>query len=655
MGLNNDLINIVKGFALFLLLTVSSGVYAQKGRIGERTDTVHIKNNQILVLKDDIIVPQHDTAVVLLPNTKYKIKKNPYVSSESFYKSLERKYSGKKLTRDMYRFLIVRGDQNMTDSVQMYNMNETFRPYQGKQISRILYGNVDLFEGNVNDTLKVAVTRIGKSLNKLHVNTRHRVIRKNLVFEEGDLLDPDQMSDNERILRHLPFIQDALIQVVPDSSDPESVVVIVVTQDKFPWGADPDMQDIDRFGLRLTHSNVAGYGHQAYVGMLTNLKDTISPFGYELGYRVDNIAGSFITGRVDFLNAQGRKWLGIGAKRDFLTPQTKWGGAMSFDIHRDDSTHIDHKDTVIFYQYSANFYDYWMGRSFLMKQSKRKRIVLSARYVNKFFIDQPYVEADSNLAFHNKSFVLGSIQLLQKDYYKSSLIHNFGRAEDIPFGYLVKVTGGYIDDEFYKRPYIGFEVGWAHFFEGIGYFGVRANTGGFLYNQGINDVLLKARGSYISPISVFGIYRIRQLGKLYYSLSASDFSSQFVKYNKSIEGLNERGIWGKSALSVGIENVVFTPWFFYGFRFAPFASLDMGVISKNKSVFKNPDFHAGISLGLRVFNESLSFNQIDIRITYFINNGGNSSAVRFDFATNKEYIKEIEGSERPVMVNELYR
>jgi len=631
------------------------GVYAQKGKIGERADTVYIKNNQILVLKDSVIVPQQDTAVVLFPFTKYKIKKNPYVSSEAFYESLEKKYSDKKLTRDMYQFLIVRGDQNMTDSVQMYNMKEAFRSYQGKRISRIQYSKVDLFEGNVNDTLKVSVSKVGKSLNKVHISSRQRVIRKNLVFKEGDLLDPDQMADNERILRQLPYIQDALILVVPDSSDPESVVVIVVTQDKFPWGVEPDIKDIDRFGLRLTHSNVAGQGHQAYVGMLTNLKDTISPFGYELGYRLNNIAGTFITGQVDFLNAQGRKWLGIGVSREFLTPQTKWGGALSFDIHRDDSTHIDHKDTVIFYQYSADFQDYWMGRSFLMKHSKRKRIVLSARYANKYFIDQPYVEADSNLAFHNRAFVLGSIQLLQKDYYKSSLIFNFGRAEDIPFGYLVKFTGGYVKDEFYERPYVGLEAAWSRFFEDVGYFGIAANTGGFLYNQGIKDVLVKAKGSYISPISVFGKYRIRQLGKFYYSLSASDSSSQFVRYNRSIEGLNERGIWGKSAMSVGIENVVFTPWFLYGFRFAPYASLDMGIISKNKNVFKEPDFQTGISVGLRIFNESLSFSRIDIKITYFLNNGGNSSAIRFDFATNKDYIHEIDGSERPVMVNELRR
>ncbi len=653
--MKSGLLYIFKAFAIFLLLSASSGVFAQKGKIGERPDTVYIKNNQILVLKDRVIVPQQDTAVVLSPFTKYKIKKNPYVSSEAFYESLEKKSSEKKLTRDMYRFLIVRGDQNMTDSVQMYKMKAAFKPFKGKRISKIIHSKVDLFEGNVNDTLKVSVSKAGKSLNKIHIDTRQNIILKNLVFKEGDLLDPDQIADNERILRGLPYIQDALIQIVPDSSDPESVVVIVVTQDQFPWGVDPDMQDIDRFGLRLTHSNVAGYGHQAYVGMLTNLKDTLSPFGYELGYRLDNIGGSFITAGVDFLNAQGRKWLGIGAKREFLTPQTKWGGAFSYDIHRDDSTHIDHKDTVIFYQYSANFLDTWMGRSILIQQSKRKRIVLSARYNYKFFIDQPYIEADSNLAFHNRSFILGSIMLLKKDYYKSSLIFNFGRAEDIPFGYLVKITSGYFKDEFYERPYLGLEAAWSRFFDDIGYFGIGANTGGFIYNSSIKDVLLKARGSYISPISVFGIYRIRQLGKLYYSLSASDSSSQFVRYNRSIEGLNERGIWGKSAVSVSIENVVFTPWFLYGFRFAPYASLDMGIISKNQNVFKEPDFHAGISVGLRIFNESLSFSRIDIKITYLLNNGGNSSAFRFDFATDKNYIKEIEGSERPVMVHELRR
>ncbi len=46
-------------------------------------------------------------------------------------------------------------------------------------------------------------------LNKTHVNTNERIIRKNLLFSAGDTISPLTLSDNERILRDLPFINDA--------------------------------------------------------------------------------------------------------------------------------------------------------------------------------------------------------------------------------------------------------------------------------------------------------------------------------------------------------------------------------------------------------------------------------------------------------------
>lgn len=80
----------------------------------------------------------------------------------------------------------------------------------------------------------------------------------------------------------------------------------------------------------------------------------------------------------------------------------------------------------------------------------------------------------------------------------------------------------------------------------------------------------------------------------------------------------------------------------------------MGLISKNKNVFVNPDWQGAVKLGLRIFNASLVFNRIDLSIAYLFNNGGTSSPIRFDFSTNRDYIQEMSGTERPVMTYELY-
>ncbi len=71
-------------------------------------------------------------------------------------------------------------------------------------------------------------------MNSTHVNTNEKIIRKNLLFAAGDTISPLILSDNERILRQLPYIDDARIIVVPVSD--EEADIIVVTKDVYSIG-----------------------------------------------------------------------------------------------------------------------------------------------------------------------------------------------------------------------------------------------------------------------------------------------------------------------------------------------------------------------------------------------------------------------------------
>ena len=53
----------------------------------------------------------------------------------------------------------------------------------------------------------------GKMANFFHKNTRESLVRRNLSFKEGDVFYPLLVSDNERFLRDLSYLQDALIVV----------------------------------------------------------------------------------------------------------------------------------------------------------------------------------------------------------------------------------------------------------------------------------------------------------------------------------------------------------------------------------------------------------------------------------------------------------
>jgi hypothetical protein len=63
--------------------------------------------------------------------------------------------------------------------------------------------------------------------------------------------------------------------------------------------------------------------------------------------------------------------------------------------------------------------------------------------------------------------------------------------------------------------------------------------------------------------------------------------------------------------------VRYLKWNFYGFRFTNYFFSDIAFLSDQpKSIFKE-DFYAGVGVGFRIFNESLVFKIIDIRLTWF--------------------------------------
>jgi outer membrane protein assembly factor BamA len=93
---------------------------------------------------------------------------------------------------------------------------------------------LNVFGADINNPISNNTKKIENVLNKTHFNTNENIIRKNLLFSEGERISPLVLSDNERILRQLPFIDDARIVVVPVSD--EEADIIVFTKDVYSLG-----------------------------------------------------------------------------------------------------------------------------------------------------------------------------------------------------------------------------------------------------------------------------------------------------------------------------------------------------------------------------------------------------------------------------------
>lgn len=100
-----------------------------------------------------------------------------------------------------------------------------------------------------------------RALNWLHLETREQVIRWELLFSEGSCYDPLRLSETERRLRGLPFLQSA--SVTPERRGDGTHRVLVETRDSWAISASLgiDLEDgVDLTGLQAAYGNVLGYG-----------------------------------------------------------------------------------------------------------------------------------------------------------------------------------------------------------------------------------------------------------------------------------------------------------------------------------------------------------------------------------------------------------
>ena len=79
------------------------------------------------------------------------------------------------------------------------------------------------------------LTFIFEAANFLHLETREHVVRRELLFEEGDVVDPEKIAESERNIRSLPFLRGVRILTRPVS--PGVVDVFVFTRDT--WTTEP--------------------------------------------------------------------------------------------------------------------------------------------------------------------------------------------------------------------------------------------------------------------------------------------------------------------------------------------------------------------------------------------------------------------------------
>jgi len=596
-------------FPAFLVLCISS--YSQDKSFQnspfkkkDNIQTLDLKNLRSFTVSDRVSF--HPGLIPFADSDKERTKK--------FLDSLKTRASKTLITRKLYDFVITPREPVSGKAING-SSELTYLPNSGKRIRNILIQRLNVFGSDIYNPGFSDPNKLESLLNKTHFNTNESIIRKNLLFHEGDTVSPLVLSDNERFIRQLPYIDDARIILVPVSDDETDVLVL--TKDVYSLGGKATFSGFDKGSFSLFEKNIFGMGHEFGIEVPYNSDFRDSP-GFGVNYRINNIMKTFLNLGVYYYDGLGKKTYGFDLSRKLVSASTKYAGGISF---REMFTSDDLDSMPIPASVKYNLQDYWLSRSFLVNEESVSRLIIGARYTNNNVFNRPFILPDSYYNLQKCKMFLGSASFSVQRYYKASLIYGYGRTEDIPHGGLLNVTLGKEINEFKKRTYFGTSLSMGESVKNLGYLYGSAGFAAFFNKGHTEQGMLLLRANFVSNLSYLGKYRIRNFVNVDYTRGFDRYTDEYLVFNteNGFSGFGNDSVGGAQRLSVSLESVLFSPVNYYGFRFAVFGFADLGFLFGTNDYVGSGDLLSAIGLGIRIRNDNLVLNTLQIRLGFYPN------------------------------------
>ncbi len=535
-----------------------------------------------------------------------------------------------RLGQEIFNLIV----KNSRDTVKKPVTNTSFAAMDGLIIRNIYFRSVDIFAPEVTDTSYIPVSWFEKLVNISHNDTRKSLLQRYLLFQPGDRLDVFLAADNERILRDLSFIMDARFVARKVKNSPDSVDLILITQDKFPIGLDVNIDKpiVGSFGV--THQNMLGYGH--HLSASAYFDNQHQPhLGYSLGYGTTNIYGTFTSARIGYINKWNQESFDFDFFREFRAMSLQNAGGFSFENSALTQS-IHFLDTIFeLRDYKYTLTDLWFGRIITpigeQTQQTRSGLYLAARFSDYNSIRQPDIDDSYLYPYDDRIRVLFSLGISRQGNRKDNLIYTFGRTEDVPFGYQFDITSGYEWSSGKSRPYFSLTAAYGSYLNNSSYFSGRVQYGTFFQNGNGEQGVFQLRTDYFSRLYKRRTFMFRNFVTLMSSFGINRNPGEFltISNRKGIAGLAGTSLRGTDKVVLNLESAVFTPYELLGFKFAVFGGLDLGFIKREQQRFSDSRLFSGINLGIRIRNDQLVFNTFVIRLAFYPGRPDNSTAENF--------------------------
>ena len=485
---------------------------------------------------------------------------------------------------------------------------------------------------------------VGRIANDVHVLTHEDVIRRELLFKEGDPYDQRLVDESARHLRRLDFIGGIAIKT--DTMPDNTVNVTVSARDR--WTLSPEMSlqaggGVSGYGIGVREENLFGTGQKAEVGY-SRLSDRTHPVGGAAAYTEPRLFGSWWSTSAQLRKADELSQASLDIQRPFYADAAEWAargyagvGTLRIrqyqdgEVLRDD--YLNQQNEIL-----------WLASS---SGDDTKLQLAGSYYRMRTTSDSMQVRP-----FDNVDLVIASLSLMGRDYYKGSYIENFGRVEDVPVGYLVGVAVGR-NLHFSKLgsvDYFARVFGQESYRFGGGFSGnYRATATSYFIRNVPDEMTVSATALHIWRLAPDQTL----LGRVTTTVGSHwDPTSQVTLGSFSgLRGYRSNEFAGQRLLVVNLEHRMFSLFNLWFLKMGTSFFFDSGVIWSEGEGFGHEPFHSAAGIGLQVesgknlgsgiFSIDVAYNMDQRRVALVL-----SSDHAFRAFSNIEFLPPVPGAEQ---------
>jgi hypothetical protein len=374
----------------------------------------------------------------------------------------------------------------------------------------------------------------------------------------------------------------------------------------------------------LTERNFLGLGHE-FKNDFSKRFDT-GQSAYLGQYSISNVKNTFINTVFTYENSiENNTIKSARVERQFFSPLTRLAGGVYFENRFYVDSLPDNNTVFENHRFKLETQEYWLGHSFKIFEGRDEdfrttNLVTTFGYKNVNYFEIPTLDYDPSRFFASEKLYLATIGLNTRKFSEDKYLFNFGIIEDIPYGQVYSITGGFQDKNGFRRSYFGGRFAYGDYFS-FGYLGINAEWGSFLNNGYTEETTFRIEGNYFTNLQYLGNWKIRQFIKP--TLVIGNHRAPIIKDrvqlsdDNGISGFNNPLINGTRKLSVAFQTQTYAPGNWHGFHFSPFYNMTFGFLGNETDKSFDGRLYSKFSLGVLINNDYLVFNSFQISFSYY--------------------------------------